>query len=352
MVGLSTIVVLMLAIDLHDVTKTYRGGVQALRGVSLAVQAGEIFGLLGPNGAGKSTLVKIIMTVVRPTSLRGTVLGQPAGTQAVLARIGYLPEHHRFPQYLTGRQVIDFFGALGKVPRAVRRPRTEELLELVGMREWGNRRVTMYSKGMQQRIGIAAALINDPELVVLDEPTDGVDPVGRREIRDMLLRLRGEGRTVLVNSHLLSEVEMLADRVAIINQGTTLAQGTIEELTHESHRYEIEAMHAPDMVVTAVGPVAGLASVLDPALRTFVIPTRDAAIIQPAIDALRAAGATVTRVERARETLEDLFVRSVIDERGRAMPGAQRASAAPPIAPAPTPSTAPPASRTPPEIRS
>lgn len=111
-------------------------------------------------------------------------------------------------------------------------------------------------------------------------------------------------------------------------------------------------MHAPDMVVTAVGPVAGLASVLDPALRTFVIPTRDAAIIQPAIDALRAAGATVTRVERARETLEDLFVRSVIDERGRAMPGAQRASAAPPIAPAPTPSTAPPASRTPPEIRS
>jgi ABC-2 type transport system ATP-binding protein len=145
----------------------------------------------------------------------------------------------------------------------------------------------------------------------------------------MLLRLRSEGRTVLVNSHLLSEVEMLADRVAIINQGTTLAQGTIEELTHESHRYEIEAANAPDMLVTAVGPVPAVASSSDPALRIFAIPTRDAAIIQPAIDALRAAGATVTRVERARETLEDLFVRSVIDERGRAMPGAQRPSAAP-----------------------
>ncbi|MEI6474873.1 MAG: hypothetical protein WCO75_05720, partial [Planctomycetota bacterium] len=149
--------------------------------------------------------------------------------------------------------------------------------------------------------------------------------------------------------HLLSEVEMLADRVAIINQGTTLAQGTIEELTQESHRYEIEALHAPDMVVTAVGPVVGLVSSTDPTLRTFAIPTRDAAIIQPAIDALRAAGATVTRVERARETLEDLFVRSVIDERGRAMPGAQRPSAAPLAAP-PTAPLAPP--RTPPEVRS
>lgn len=316
----------MLALDLQDVTKTYRGGVHALRGVSLSVRRGEVYGLLGPNGAGKSTLVKIIMTVVRPSSLRGTVLGQPAGTQAALERVGYLPEHHRFPPYLTGRQVIDFFGAICKVPRATRRERTERLLELVGMREWAGRKVTTYSKGMQQRIGIAAALVNDPLLVVLDEPTDGVDPVGRREIRDLLVQLRAEGRSVLVNSHLLGEVEMVADRVAIINQGRRIAEGTIDELTRDSHRYEVDAFVPP-----AAGPVpeipgaeaAPSAPGAPEGTRTWVIRTADAAEVQPAIDRLRAAGATVTRVERARETLEDLFVRSVVDERGRAMPGAR-----------------------------
>jgi ABC-2 type transport system ATP-binding protein len=286
------------AIDLRDVTKTYRGGVKALRGVSLTVGRGEVFGLLGPNGAGKSTLVKIIMTVVRPTTLQGTVLGEPACTQRVLERIGYLPEHHRFPAYLTGRQVVDFLGALAKVPRAVRRERTERLLELVGMRDWGDRRVTTYSKGMQQRIGIAAALVNDPQLVVLDEPTDGVDPVG--------------------------EVEMVADRVAIINQGLTVAQGTIEELTRESHRYELDAVGGPAAVTFAGRECAGTAVLDRPGALTYVLPTRDAAEVQPVIDALRAAGAVVTRVERARETLEDLFVRSVVDRDGRAMPGAAR----------------------------
>ncbi|MFM7798256.1 MAG: ABC transporter ATP-binding protein [Planctomycetota bacterium] len=319
----------MLAIDLQNVTKTYRGKVQALRGVSLRVAEGEIFGLLGPNGAGKSTLVKIIMTVVRPTTADGTVLGAPIGTQEALARVGYLPEHHRFPQYLTGRQVVDFFGALGKVPRAQRRARVEELLEVVGMRDWGDRRVTTYSKGMQQRIGIAAALVNDPRLVVLDEPTDGVDPVGRREIRDMLLRIRREGRTVLVNSHLLSEVEMVADRVAIINQGQTLAQGTVEELTRDSHRYEIGASGGPASLQTVAGPVAGVPDPERPGVLTYSVPTAQPTDIQPAIDALRAMGAVVVRVGRARESLEDLFVRSVVDERGRAMPGAVRSTGAP-----------------------
>jgi ABC-2 type transport system ATP-binding protein len=145
----------------------------------------------------------------------------------------------------------------------------------------------------------------------------------------MLLRIRAEGRTVLVNSHLLSEVEMLADRVAIINQGRTLAQGTIEELTHDSHRYEIDAIDGPASIQTAVGEVAGVPSAAEPGLRTYVIPTRDPSVVQPAIDALRAAGIMLTRVERARETLEDLFVRSVVDERGRAMPGAARGPGTP-----------------------
>ncbi len=312
----------MLAIDVQDATKTYRGRVQALRGVSLAVREGEVFGLLGPNGAGKSTLVKILMTVVRPTSVRGTVLGEPVGTQRVLERVGYLPEHHRFPPYLTGRQVIDFFGALSRVPRAVRRPRTDALLALVGMREWADRRVTTYSKGMQQRIGIATALVNDPRLVILDEPTDGVDPVGRREIRDMLLAVRAEGRTVLVNSHLLSEVEMVADRVAIISKGQTVAQGSVEELTAASHRWEVDAVGGPAALALGACALEGRDRADAPGVRTYAVPGRDPAAVQPAIDALRAAGASVVRVERARETLEDLFVRSVVDEQGRSRPGA------------------------------
>ncbi len=312
----------MLAIDVQDATKTYRGRVQALRGVSLAVREGEVFGLLGPNGAGKSTLVKILMTVVRPTSVRGTVLGEPVGTQRVLERVGYLPEHHRFPPYLTGRQVIDFFGALSRVPRAVRRPRTDALLALVGMRDWADRRVTTYSKGMQQRIGIATALVNDPRLVILDEPTDGVDPVGRREIRDMLLAVRAEGRTVLVNSHLLSEVEMVADRVAIISKGQTVAQGSVEELTAASHRWEVDAVGGPAALALGACALEGRDRADAPGVRTYAVPGRDPAAVQPAIDALRAAGASVVRVERARETLEDLFVRSVVDEQGRSRPGA------------------------------
>jgi ABC-2 type transport system ATP-binding protein len=312
----------VLAIDVQDATKTYRGRVQALRGVSLAVREGEVFGLLGPNGAGKSTLVKILMTVVRPTSVRGTVLGEPVGTQRVLERVGYLPEHHRFPPYLTGRQVVDFFGALSRVPRAVRRPRTDALLALVGMRDWADRRVTTYSKGMQQRIGIATALVNDPRLVILDEPTDGVDPVGRREIRDMLLAVRAEGRTVLVNSHLLSEVEMVADRVAIISKGQTVAQGSVEELTAASHRWEVDAVGGPAALALGAGTLEGRDRADAPGVRTYVVPGRDPAAVQPAIDALRAAGASVVRVERARETLEDLFVRSVVDEQGRSRPGA------------------------------
>ena len=312
----------MLAIDVQDATKTYRGRVQALRGVSLAVREGEVFGLLGPNGAGKSTLVKILMTVVRPTSVRGTVLGDPVAPQRVPGRVGYLPEHHRFPPYLTGRQVVDFFGALSRVPRAVRRPRTDALLALVGMREWADRRVTTYSKGMQQRIGIATALVNDPRLVILDEPTDGVDPVGRREIRDMLLAVRAEGRTVLVNSHLLSEVEMVADRVAIISKGQTVAQGSVEELTAASHRWEVDAVGGPAALALGACALEGRDRADAPGVRTYAVPGRDPAAVQPAIDALRAAGASVVRVERARETLEDLFVRSVVDEQGRSRPGA------------------------------
>ena len=207
------------AVDLSDVAKTYKGRIQALRGVSMKVAMGEIFGLLGPNGAGKSTLVKILMTVISPSRAHGTVLGQPVGHKGTLARVGYLPEHHRFPDYLSGGQVLEFYAGLCGVGRADRKKRRGELLELVGMTRWGDTRVKSYSKGMRQRIGIAQALMNDPDLVVLDEPTDGVDPVGRRDIRNILLEVKRRGKAVFLNSHLLSELEMVCDRVAILVQG-------------------------------------------------------------------------------------------------------------------------------------
>src|SRR5258708_6508464 len=229
-----------LAIDLRNVTKLYPGGVHALRGIDMRVRRGEVFGLLGPNGAGKSTLVKIMMTVVRPTRGEGTLLGAPVGDKATLARVGYLPENHRFPRYLTGRQVIEFFGALAKVDRPTRRRRAAELIETVGMADAADRKIATYSKGMAQRIGLAGALVNDPELVLLDEPTDGVDPGGRRDIRDVLGRLREQGKTVFVNSHLLSELEVISDRVAILVAGQVARQGGMDELTVAKQRYEIE----------------------------------------------------------------------------------------------------------------
>src|SRR5688572_10122525 len=185
-------------IDLHHVEKVYRGRVHALRGVNMQVHRGEVFGLLGPNGAGKSTLVKIMMTVVKPTRATGTMLGRPIGHKPTLARVGYLPERHRFPRYLTGRQALDFYAALAKVDRPTRRQRAKELLGIVGMTDWADKKISSYSKGMMQRIGLAQALMNDPEIIVLDEPTDGVDPVGRREIRDVLLRLKKQGKTIFL----------------------------------------------------------------------------------------------------------------------------------------------------------
>lgn len=311
------------AIDLTQVDKMYRGKIHALRGIEMKVRRGEVFGLLGPNGAGKSTLVKILMTVISPTKAMGTVLGQPVGHKATLARLGYLPEHHRFPEYLTGGQVVDFYGALAGVPGVVRRRRTPELLDLVGMREWANTRVKQYSKGMRQRIGIAQALINDPDLVVLDEPTDGVDPVGRRDIRGMVQRLKEQGKTVFLNSHLLSELEMVCDRVAILVQGKVSSQGTIDDLTRESRRYTIQVRgEAPAWAAEAGLRVAGAAN----GAATLVQPTDDADAVQQVIDRLRGEGRVVVSVTPVRESLEDLFMRAVTDPTtGKASaPGAAR----------------------------
>jgi ABC-2 type transport system ATP-binding protein len=330
--------------------------VHALRGVEMQVHGGEIFGLLGPNGAGKSTLVKIMMTVVRPTRAQGTLLGRSIGHKPILARVGYLPEHHRFPSHLTGRQVLHFYAALANVDARSRKRRAEELLQVVGMRDWADKKVSSYSKGMMQRVGLAQALMNDPLLVLLDEPTDGVDPMGRREIRDILIQMREQGRTVFLNSHLLSELEMVCDRVAIMVQGRVVSQGTLDELTLTRQHYVIELAsaqmpHALEQVrlalpiatgdvvpVTASGakPQADLARRVGftGALVTgqwieidhqiIRVGTTEPEVVQPIIDGLRRAALVIKSMRMVRPSLEDLFLEAVTDpQTGKALaPGA------------------------------
>lgn len=296
-------------ISVDNVHKTFKRRVQALRGVSMRVHEGEVFGLLGPNGAGKSTLVKILMTVIRPSRLQGSILGKPVGHKPTLKEVGYLPEHHRFPKHLRAGEVLDYFAALSGVPRSTRRKRVDEMLEMVGMKDWKKQRVGEFSKGMQQRIGIAQALMNDPRILMLDEPTDGVDPVGRREIRDLLVRLRDEGRTIFINSHLLSELEMVCDRVAIMVKGRVSMEGTIDDLTSESKRYEIVVQkHLPESVLAELGKDV---RVLESDLSRLVLPDIDPARIQPVIDRLRSRDVVIESIQPMRESLEELFMRAV-----------------------------------------
>ena len=316
-------------IDVQGVEKMYRRRVHALRGVDLRVGTGEIFGLLGPNGAGKSTLVKVLLTVIRATKCNGTLLGSRVGDKSVLDQVGYLPEHHNFPKYLTSRQLLRHFGAMAGVDRARRNRKAEELLEIVGMGDWANAKLGSYSKGMRQRVGLAQALINDPKLVILDEPTDGVDPIGRKDIREILLRLKDEGRTVFLNSHLLSELEMVCDRVAIMVHGLMRQQGTIEELTDGQSGFSVRAVSPISddlrkLISSQLSEIAGVPSD-DPCEMIFA--TSDAETVQPAIDTLRSHGVAVRQFGFRRPSLEDLFVKAVEEHPDGARPGAQRKGA-------------------------
>ncbi|HVT89952.1 MAG TPA: ABC transporter ATP-binding protein [Tepidisphaeraceae bacterium] len=314
-----------LAINLTNVEKVYRGKVYALRGVNMRVNRGEVFGLLGPNGAGKSTLVKIMMTVVKPTHCQGQLLGEEVGHKATLARVGYLPENHRFPRYMTGRQILDFFGALSQTPRTKRKARIDELLETVGMTSWADKKISIYSKGMMQRVGLAQALIHDPDLILLDEPTDGVDPVGRREIRDVLLSLKRKGKTIFINSHLLSELELICDRVAILIGGKVAKQGTIDELAIARQHYYLDLSQAPDpAILESIRRCLPEGITLAANHSSLQILTTDAAHVQPVIDLLRSAQIVIKRVHPVRPSLEELFIEAVGHSSAvGAKPGAQ-----------------------------
>ena len=292
----------------------YGGNTHALREVSLHVGAGEIFGLLGPNGAGKSTLVKVLLTVVKPSVARGEMLGQPIGDKKTLARVGYLPEQHRLAPYLTARQAVEFVAALSGVDRVTRKKRAAELLDRVGLSKWMDRRVNVFSKGMRQRAGLAAALVNDPQIIFLDEPTDGVDPVGRVEIRDLLIQMRREGRTVFLNSHLLGEAEQVCDRVAILVQGRVVKQGSMADLQKEGSRQELTVRWG----AASARPLPFRGMNIAPTVNAdgshqYVFSDLDTAAAQPALDAARAVGGEIISLIPMRQGLEELFMKVVVD---------------------------------------
>lgn len=219
----------------RNLTKVYRDfwgrqKVRALKALDLEIRRGEVFGLLGPNGSGKTTTIKLLLGLLFPTSGEALVLGRPATDVEKNERVGYLPEESYLYRFLNAEETLDFYGRLFKMPRLVRRQRVADLIEMVGL-GWAKRRqLKEYSKGMTRRIGLAQALINDPELLLLDEPTSGLDPIGTREMKDLILKLRNEGKTILLCSHLLADVQDVCDRIAILHQGELKELGRVESL--------------------------------------------------------------------------------------------------------------------------
>ncbi len=231
------------AVRIHDLGKDYpvhlrRRRVAALRGLSLEIPAGHVYGLLGPNGSGKSTTLKILLGLVRPTTGTSEIFGIPSDRVASRKEVGFLPENPYFHKFLTGAETIAFHGRLCGLSGSTLSARVSELLDLVGLKEAGDRRIGGYSKGMLQRIGLAQAMVHDPRLLILDEPTAGVDPSGSRGIRDLILQLRDRGKTVLLTSHLLEQVQDVCDSVGILAKGRLVREGSLAELTRDTGRTE------------------------------------------------------------------------------------------------------------------
>jgi ABC-2 type transport system ATP-binding protein len=306
------LLVVALAIETEDIVKVFRSlwrrrEVRAVDGVSLRVERGTTFGLLGPNGAGKTTFVKMLLGVIRPTAGVARLFGYDARLPSSRRPAGYLPENHRFPTYLTGAGMLDFYAALSGMGARERKKRIPELLALVGIEKWGGVRLKKYSKGMLQRLGLAQALMHSPSLLLLDEPSDGVDPVGRREIREILRSLEEKGVTIFINSHLLMEVELFCREVAILHRGRVALVGKVKDLT-AGKGYRLAAAAVPEPLADTLRQrAAGFAN--KDGLFEFQFASREE--INDAVDLLRAEHCQIEEITRTSSTLEDVFMRTV-----------------------------------------
>ena len=293
-----------IAIEVAGLRKQYKA-VTALDGIDFTVGYGELFGLLGPNGAGKTTTVKILLDLTRATTGEAKLAGLSTRDPKSRTRVGYLPEGHKIPNYLTARQTLAIFGKMSGVDDATIKQRTGELLEKLNISKWIDMRVKKFSKGMTQRLGLATALIHAPNILLLDEPTDGVDPVGRREIRDLLRDEAKNGCAVLLNSHLLSEIELTCDRVAMLRSGKVAAFGTVEELTRREEKYKIVAAPIDDNLIAAFREAGAGVERVNGHLELSV---QNLEHLNALVDQLRSRGALLSEVSPLRSTLEDVFV--------------------------------------------
>jgi ABC-2 type transport system ATP-binding protein len=287
----------------------FRKRVEAVRGVSFEVSEGETYGILGPNGAGKTTTIKSVLRLIAPDRGKIRVFGNELSIES-MGRIGYMPESPYVYQYLRAPEFLDLCGRLMGMDRRTRDKRAGEMIELVGLAHAVDRPIGRFSKGMMQRIGLAQALLHDPELLILDEPMSGLDPIGRKQVREIIMAQRRAGKTLIFTSHVLSDVEMLCDRIAIINRGTVVAQGTLDELLkREVRRVRIHLTNAPEPFKVSLER-RGLA-LREQQSELHVTVEGDHGVNPLLAEALQ-AGASVIEVERERETLEDLFVRKAM----------------------------------------
>ena len=291
------------AIVTRDLAKRY-GALQALAGLNMTIPRGAIFGFLGPNGAGKTTSVKLLLGLARPTSGSAEILGQPIGERASRRRVGYLPELFRYQPWLTAREVLLLHCELAGVDRAAWSREIEDALAVVGLQDRGSSRVGTFSKGMQQRLGLGVALLGDPELVLLDEPTSALDPVGRHDVREIIRGLRDRGVTVFLNSHLLSEVEQVCDRVAVVDRGKVIAEGTLDELLR-SDTVRMRVSGLPRGAKDQLAPFGAIDEDGD----WLVVRGVDADRVPDLVAHIVGLGGRVHAVEPRHETLEDRFLR-------------------------------------------
>ena len=301
----------MSVIRTENLGKTYPGGTVALKGLDIEVSAGEVFGFLGPNGAGKSTTIQLLLDFIRPTTGRAYLFDQPVSCTESRRRLGYLPESVNLHRYYSGRRLLEFYAALLGVEPADRSRRAVGLLERVGLADFAEEKISRYSKGMLQRLGLAQALLNNPELLILDEPTSNLDPVARRDFRTILLEYRASGKTVFICSHILSEVESLCDRVAILQKGRLNRVGTLEELSAaKGSRIVVRELPA-GVIETLSATTARLTLEAGKA----VIECGDESVRREVEQLLRDRRVEIEGVETERESLEEIFFGAIDGEK-------------------------------------
>ncbi|GBC92701.1 putative ABC transporter ATP-binding protein YxlF [bacterium HR15] len=307
----------MWAIETRGLRKVFRplmGGnpVVAVDHLDLQVPVGTVFGFLGPNGAGKTTTIQMLIGNVYPTAGKAWVLGYPAGSIQAKKRLGFLPEKFQFHDFLTAEELLRLHGRLARMEPATLNRRIDEVLELVGLMERRKSKIREFSKGMQQRIGLAQAILHDPELVILDEPTSALDPLGRRRVREVIQYLKQRGKTVFLNSHLLSEVERSCDYVAILNKGRIVKQGTLDELLVNRSVVTIELSQVTPTIREALGRIAQKVQPIDE--RRIVVEVEQERQVPELARAVILAGGELISFQAQRESLEDLFIQTIEGE--------------------------------------